>query len=76
METFCLHGIDINFPISLSGLQCFLKNLQKGVDFVVVRAYTADGALDSSAIANLRLIQSTGITGDIYMETCRAKDAI
>ena len=72
MGTFCMHGIDVKSPVPFSAFQCLLS---KGVEFVVIRGYTGDGNLDSSASSNLRLIQSIGLTGDIYMETCRAKNA-
>ena len=68
----CLHGVDIKTAVSYSEFQCLLG---KGVEFFVVRGYTQDGAIDSAAAANLRLIQNIGITSDLYMETCRAKNA-
>ena len=42
---------------------------------MIVRAYTDMGSVEDSAIANLRFLQNIGIPGDIYMGSCRGRDA-
>lgn len=60
----CKHGVDLDTPVSFSNYQCLLN---AGVEFFIVRGYTSDGEVDSSAFSNLRLVQQLGITADLSM---------
>ena len=66
------HGVDIENAVVFTSIQCLVN---AGVDFMVVRGYTDMGSVEDSAIANLRFIQNIGIPGDIYMGSCRGRDA-
>ena len=66
------HGVDIENAVVFTTIQCLVS---AGVEFMAVRAYTDMGSIEDSAIANLRFIQNIGIPGDIYMGSCRGRDA-
>lgn len=69
---FSKHGIDIENAVVFTSMQCLLS---AGVEFATVRAYTDLGSFEDSAIANLRFLQNLGLPADIYMGSCRGRDA-
>lgn len=69
----CRFGSTLYTPATIGSIQCLAR---QNITFAYVRGNTVDGVLDTNALNTLHTLQDLGIKADVYMLTCRGKDAV